>query len=234
MLELSEHTRNDPKVKATTLNYKFVNSILHENRYFLKEEIKNEISNLIEKVLPYVKKEIPSETNLYRCRINPISLEENQTIQPDYMLAPPPEISFNGRMNPVGISYLYTSLSKETSIAEMRPWIGLCLSLAELKTKEKLLIFNFCENKTEAKSYEGQFFNQLAKNMSFPLTKGDNVSYFATQYIAELIKTLNFDGIIYPSAMHLDGENLLIFDQKKVKVLNNVEYIRIKSAIFVY
>lgn len=47
-----------------------------------------------------------------------------------------------GRANPKGIPYLYTANDKETAIAEVRPWIGAYVSIAELKVVRPLTIVN--------------------------------------------------------------------------------------------
>lgn len=44
----------------------------------------------------------------------------------------------NGRANPVGIAYWYGATDPKTAVAEMRPWKGAVLTVAELKAKRNL------------------------------------------------------------------------------------------------
>ncbi len=45
-----------------------------------------------------------------------------------------------GRANPKGIPYLYLSNDRDTALAEVRPWLGSLVSLAQFKTLRELAI----------------------------------------------------------------------------------------------
>ncbi|WP_413773684.1 RES domain-containing protein [Paenibacillus validus] len=47
--------------------------------------------------------------------------------------------------------------------------------------------------------------------------------YVPTQYLAELIKTLGYDGFIFKSSVGPDN-NLVFFDQTKLKAINSRLY----------
>jgi RES domain len=49
----------------------------------------------------------------------------------------------NGRANPVGIAYWYSATDPETAVAEMRPWQGAVLTVAELKATRNLQFVDF-------------------------------------------------------------------------------------------
>jgi RES domain-containing protein len=58
------------------------------------------------------------------------------------MGAPPPNLARPGRMNPLGIPYLYVALDQATAIAEVRPWLGALLSVARLSPQRTLRVVN--------------------------------------------------------------------------------------------
>jgi hypothetical protein len=43
-----------------------------------------------------------------------------------------------GRANPKGISHLYTSTDRDTALAEVRPWFGSLISVAQFKVRRSL------------------------------------------------------------------------------------------------
>ena len=58
--------------------------------------------------------------------------------------------------------------------------------------------------------------NKLGKELSKPVIPRDaNLEYLSSQYICELIKHKNYDGVIYKSSVG-DGDNYAIFDDKNL------------------
>lgn len=116
--------------------------------------------------------------------------------------APPPKMATEGRLNPKGISYLYTSSNKNTAIHEVKPYIGQTISVARLKTTKQLKVLdltaglsNLEQGKSTLPSFEKDLISVLAKEFSKP-NHGNPEEYAPTQYIAEYIKeTLSFDGV---------------------------------------
>jgi hypothetical protein len=50
----------------------------------------------------------------------------------------PSKSASNGRINPSGISYLYTARDEKTAISEIQPMNGALISVAKIKTKKTL------------------------------------------------------------------------------------------------
>jgi len=132
--------------------------------------------------------------------------------------APPNDKTPNGRINPVGMSYLYTSEDPHTAIVEVRPTIEQMVSVAEVEIKKDLKIFDFCINPTDGDIADGQrgIFEEIARHLSMPNHMGGS-GYYATQYISQYIKKLrgSFDGIRFRSSLHKCGVNIVLFDTTK-------------------
>ena len=81
--------------------------------------------------------EVVKENNtFYRARKN----EKEKSFSHDDIKAPQSHLSKSGRLNPVGISYLYLSDSPETCCAEVRPWVGAKVTVAEFYLVRDLIM----------------------------------------------------------------------------------------------
>lgn len=136
--------------------------------------------------------------------------------------AAPSDATGNGRINPVGISYLYASSRRETAALEVRPVISQMVSIAEVVTTEEITLFDLTRNvfdDDEAPDDEARMFRKLLSHyFSKPNYSGDQ-AYLVTQYISEYIKSsvwratgLRFDGIRFSSSLDRKGTNYVIFD----------------------
>ena len=134
---------------------------------------------------------------------------------------PPKKGGVAGRANPEGISYIYACEDEDTPIYEVRPSIGQTVSLAKLKLKKDVKLFNltiFNEHK------EGELINLfdiICEKFSVPNYNETN-KYIPTQYIAEYIKKLdlNFDGIYFDSSLNTGGKNVVLFDRDICSVMS--------------
>jgi hypothetical protein len=61
---------------------------------------------------------------------------------PPERMKPPRDRAFEGRANPKGIPYLYVATHEETAVGEVRPWVGVFVSVAQLKTTRELRLIN--------------------------------------------------------------------------------------------
>ena len=138
--------------------------------------------------------------------------------------------AFEGRANPKGISYLYLSSDKETAMAEIRPWIGMYISVGQFKIVKDLKLVDFSkDNKRSAflifgpnqdKEVEDYIWASINNAFSTPVTPTDNkAEYVPTQIISEFIKNMNFDGIVYKSSLS-DGYNIALFDTDSAEQIN--------------
>lgn len=154
----------------------------------------------------------------------------------------PPKNSKHGRVNPEGISYLYTALDANTAISEIQPTIGQMVSVAKIKTLRSLNIFKFdffkafkgagIMKSTPAQVSEllgisfwnlREFFDLVSELFSKPAT-GNYQNYYATQYISEFIKSKGLDGIEYKSSLRKSGTNVVLFDVSKDENSNPKNY----------
>jgi hypothetical protein len=129
--------------------------------------------------------------------------------------APPPERIGNGRANPDHIRYLYVCEDKTTPVYEVRPVIGANVSVAKLRLQKEIRIFDFTVSAQEKNNPSGgqlpDLFSTIGKMFSKPFN-GDFTSYLPTQYLAEEIKRLGFDGLRFSSSLHQGGINIVLFD----------------------
>ena len=124
-------------------------------------------------------------------------------------MAPSPEIAKTGRANPEKISYLYTSEDINISIKEVRPMICSFISVAEIKTLCDLTLFDITKFTFEnIKNIKREFvsLNKCFSNVNY----GNDIDYIPTQYIAELLKNLGFDGIRFGSSLNKGGINITL------------------------
>jgi len=84
---------------------------------------------------------------LYRAQIDIEEVEskdEDGTSRIDVLglgrerMIPKSEFVTSGRVNPSGIAYLYLASSERTAISEVRPWIGIGVSVAQFRIKRDL------------------------------------------------------------------------------------------------
>ena len=128
--------------------------------------------------------------------------------------APPASITPDGRANPENIRYLYLCEDKETPIYEMRPIIGQNYSIAKFKLKRDVKIYDLTQNRESSIDEERNgtsLFKLIGTMFSIP-NDGKKSDYIPTQFIAEKIKRMGFDGIRFDSSLHQGGINIVLFD----------------------
>lgn len=126
----------------------------------------------------------------------------------------------NGRANPVGIAYWYGATDPETAVAEMRPWQGAVLTVAELKATREMQFVDCGNTHPIAAPYNSEWgpllerdvWGSISEAFSRPVAPGTiDVEYVPTQMLAEAFRMKGFDGIQYRS--HLgEGMNIVVFD----------------------
>ncbi|MCS6095446.1 RES family NAD+ phosphorylase [Shewanella baltica] len=127
-----------------------------------------------------------------------------------------------GRANPKGIPCLYVASTKETAMSEIRPWLGSIISVAKFSNTQELRVIDFSkyhgerfpfyiEEPDDDKKQQAVWWH-IDNAFSEPVTNSDSKSdYTPTQIIAELIKSLGYDGIAFKSSLG-NGHNLALFD----------------------
>lgn len=135
-----------------------------------------------------------------------------------------------GRVNPRGIPCLYVASDKETAIAEVRPWLGALISVAQMRVARELRLVNCCEgHDTKFDLYfeeptpeerEKAVWRAIARAFSEPATQDPGVAeYVPTQVLAEHFRKQGYDGVIYKSKLGL-GFNVAIFDLDALEVVD--------------
>ncbi|MBS1830757.1 MAG: RES family NAD+ phosphorylase [Acidobacteria bacterium] len=139
---------------------------------------------------------------------------------PEDRMRPSSEFVKNGRANPAGIAYWYVATDPTTAIAEMRPWQGATLTVAEIQANRSLQIIDCGSthpmiaplHPVKPSTRERFIWNSIGEAFSRPIDPGAiDVDYVPTQILAEAFKMEGFDGIQYKS--HLgNGNNLTVFE----------------------
>ena len=209
--------------------------IKHNNRFFQKSQVNiNELQGWIQEL--YTNK---YPTVLFRARI----CEDKVKIKKNKMGKPPLKIATGGRANPVGISYLYVASDISTAIAEIRPHKSDFVSVVKLKIPSNLKLVDLRNPKNSLSPFIRTDYNveelfkyiellqQLGEELSKPILPRDaHLEYLPSQYLAELIKDANFNGIIYKSSVG-NGDNIALFSDTNVE-FKSVELYEVKNLSF--
>lgn len=158
----------------------------------------------------------------------------------EQMGSPPPEKSRRGRANPAGISYLYVAEEEETSVAEIRPFVGASVSICKLAARKKLKVADisnihiiesaFLQADLEKRVRRNAVLNILNQELARPVNPEDSeVEYVPTQYLAEVILDLGYDGIRYQSAVRQGGKNYVFFNPADLVIAPETKLVRVES-----
>ncbi|MFC1724258.1 RES family NAD+ phosphorylase [candidate division KSB1 bacterium] len=210
---------------------KFREELKHRNRFFPKnapassqlETFGKYIGDIIEK----------GAKKFYRARIK----NSEKPFNISDMKKPPKKVVTNGRANPIGIPYLYVASTIETAISEVRGHKGEYVTIAEFQMKKDLELADLRDSRDTISPFglnDEDELENLYKNMPFLTLLGNelskpiipseaNLEYLPSQYLCEKIKHIGFHGIIYRSSI-ADGDNYVIFDDKKLKPVKTIQY----------
>jgi len=134
-----------------------------------------------------------------------------------------------GRANPKGIPYLYLATHQDTAMAEVRPWIGSHVSIAQFILKRDVQVVNCVTHdhrimvysrEPEPEERERAVWQDIDRAFSQPVISGDDTADYApTQIIAEFLRAKRLDGVAYGSSLGL-GHNVVLFDVKLAALVN--------------
>ncbi|MEE3679339.1 RES family NAD+ phosphorylase [Bacillus safensis] len=140
----------------------------------------------------------------------------------DEMGAPPKEQSGNGRANPKGIPCLYLASSEKTCAMEIRAGLHDKITIGEFALEKEIKIINlinidkispFSINNVRAHYVNKKYLKRMSAELSKTLgNNSSDLEYLPTQYIADFIKSLGYDGIKFKSTLDPKGHNLAIFN----------------------
>lgn len=137
----------------------------------------------------------------------------------------------DGRANPAFIRYLYTAEDPYTALVEVRPYLQSKVSVSSIMVNEPLTVTDFSYDSWDKfDGFERDLIFQIMYSFSSP-SDGDRKDYIPTQYIAEFIKTLGFEGVRFNSSLHDIGKNVTIFNFNKCSAVGSKLY-EIKDICF--
>ncbi len=221
---------------------RFEQTVKHKTRYFHDQQVRTFLDTVLE-TSQYRKESIKEFSVLFRAQRGYTWRKDNEG-EPEEMEVPaafPPErmkplaeFAGDGRVNPKGIPYLYLASSLDTAIAEVRPWVGSYISLAQFVIRRELVVvdcsrdqrkFPFWLVNGEPKEMppqerEAAVWGDISYGFSRPVTPDEPVTeYVPTQVLAEAFHSHGYDGIVYRSLL-ADGYNIALFDCGTAEVLN--------------
>ncbi|NTS77536.1 RES family NAD+ phosphorylase [Catenovulum sp. SM1970] len=220
----------------------------NKNRFSLPRNMEKIVTTFCESYVEN-KSVIDKGTNFWRARVHGVNQEV--CFKNTEMGAPPSGIASAGRINPVGISYLYGAFAEKTAISEIRPWKGANVSVGKFSTSRDVNVVDLSKSPNSSKSpklkpneslevvKERRALNQIISSVltkhyfSAPAHNNDDHAYLASQYIAEKFKAYGIEALMYPSVLDDNGMNICFFSTD-IAACENVNIRSIKSVIYEY
>lgn len=207
----------------------------HYNRFFdiSSGETRERLLKSLGKVWKQVRKTVQKDTVMHRIRAYSIK-EDNINAALDRLdayreIGPAPYTAVkHNRMSPAGIPYTYLSNNIRTCSKETRIQDGQDVLLGKFSVKRPLHMLDLTtENIESLPCHPGSIFSekydadmlwirdfllQFAHEVSKPI-KDDvsNLEYVPTQLMAEYIRKLGYQGIIFSSSVNPSGSNYVLF-----------------------
>lgn len=220
--------------------HRFQQSVRHKARYVHDDDVRGFLSTLLE-TSKSRSKTLEKGEFLWRAqrgcewRVEYAGTEAEQEVpcglSPDRM-KPKAECVGDGRVNPRGIPVLYLASNSATAVAEVRPWVGSYVSLAQFKVmrncdvidcsmdKTRSWQFVFLEGEPDPEKREQAVWGDLSHALSRPVTPEEpSTEYVPTQIIAEAFRAHGYEGIVYGSLLG-NGLNLALFDIEAAELIN--------------
>lgn len=162
-------------------------------------------------------------------------------------MGPPPEAKAKGgRVNPTGISILYLSDSRNTTLYEIRAGVYDYVTVGRFELQKDIEVINLADIDRVSPFIGidyGFDFMQYATNIEHlkmigheiakPLRNDNALEYLPTQYISDYIRSRGYDGIEYISTMCTNGVNLAVFNEELFKCTGTTVY-DVKSIAYSY
>lgn len=166
---------------------------------------------------------------LYRSRIVKFITEKSE------LMSPPKGFATAGRLNSKWISVLYLSTKEQVSIEEVKPkhndiiYIGKVKLQKNVNKRENWKIANLTNLTSNAikagdDGFRKYFVNyQTLKKIHKGITNPSDeqgIDYLPFQYLADYIRSLKYDGIMYESILQDGTFNFVFFDQSLFECVN--------------
>ena len=216
----------------------FVKKIRFSNRYFYDGEVQNFLASVISTRNPRIKK-CNIDNKFWRAQIgfklkpvieNGKHLHDVQLPFEFDRMIPKRNNAKGGRANPPGIPHLYLATTEKTALAEVRPWLGSVISLAQFVPTKELSIIDcftdscfdndFFSDEPSIESKEKRVWADINNAFSKPISNEElDTDYIPTQIISELFRNHGYDGIFYKSMLG-DGLNVVLFNLDNARVVS--------------
>jgi len=141
-----------------------------------------------------------------------------------------------GRVNRKDVPCLYVATDRNPAMAEVRPWRGAYVTLAQFKLSKDCVLIDcsvdrrttldmmFSDIEITPELREQGVWGDIGAAFSKPLTRDDSLDqYLATQVLADRFKTAGYDGVAYKSALG-EGKNIALFDLDAADPINGTLY----------
>jgi len=139
---------------------------------------------------------------------------------------PPSELTGTSRASPRYISYLYLASDVNTALAETRAQIGQLFSVAQYTITKELDVVDLSIASFDEEDFGSEdFFLFLNMNRTFstPIYSDDR-DYIISQFIAEYIKSMGYDGVLFDSSRNKGGFNYTLFDDVACEFIRSELY----------
>jgi len=211
----------------------FARRIVASHRYIIHPDGQDFLRTLLRQARRRVEL-IPKRAALWRAQLGAEETDDGQPVAlPPTRMRPLKNRGREGRANPKGIPYLYVANTKETAMAEVRPWLRSDISVALFKPLRVLRIVRcYAESKrrhffggTPRRLWNQSVWHDIDDAFSQPVSPTDDyASYAPTQVLAEFFKSHGYDGVAYRSALVEKGFNIVLFDADAVVQVNGTVY----------
>jgi hypothetical protein len=207
-------------------------------RFFLDERCTRFLADVRETAARHVL-EVPEDQLFWRAQIAHKLEVATGGIGPDIVAPAPPERmkplrgrAVEGRANYKGIPHLYVASDPNTAIAEVRPGLGSLVTLACVRFPRALKLVDCGTAKPfgmsalaavlsalEPAQIEVFIWSSINEAFSEPVSRSDDAGeYVATQILAELFKSMGFDGVAYRSGFGENGFNMVAFEPDPAEI----------------
>ena len=174
---------------------------------------------------------IKAGLKLYRAR-----LSNKDGLKRREMGAPPDDIASSGRANSKGISCLYLSDKRETTVKEIRAGAFDYATIATFKLRRNLRILDLSiithsspfYAKTDKIKYliNENHLRKIERDLAKPLSSRDSdLDYLPTQYISDFAKYMGYDGVKYLSTFDKTSYNIAVFDKDACECIYHRNYL---------
>ena len=211
----------------------FTESIKYESRFYSKLVNTDMLGLFFSSLVKFYR--FDESNAFFRARIS----HNSRGYNPDNMGVPPKVKRSSGRVNPEGIGVLYLSSDEDTALSEVRANTSDFVSIGTFKLVKDIRIVNLSalseaspfdilyDNVQDLEIYalNRRVLQDIAIDIAKPQRRSDSpLEYLPTQYIAELIKRSEYDGVEYKSTLHKGGYNIAVFTE------NAFECVSVKTC----